>query len=76
MLFCQISDNGIGRDAAALLNQNRQFQHKSFATTANQKRVELINKTRKNKTEVTINDLVNEQNKACGTEVVIRIPLI
>ncbi|WP_445717983.1 histidine kinase [Flavobacterium sp.] len=76
VLFCQISDNGIGRDAAALLNQNRQFQHKSFATTANQKRVELINKTRKNKTEVTINDLVNEQNKACGTEVVIRIPLI
>ncbi len=76
VLICTIEDNGIGRNASAEINKNRAHLHQSFATTANQKRVELINKTRKNKTNVTIEDLHDSENNATGTKVIISIPLI
>lgn len=75
-LICTIEDNGIGRMASAEINKNRAHLHQSFATTANQKRVELINKTRKNKTNVTIEDLYDSENNPTGTKVIISIPLI
>jgi sensor histidine kinase YesM len=76
VLICTIEDNGIGRKASAEINKNRAHLHQSFATTANQKRVELINKTRKNKTNVTIEDLHDSDLNPTGTKVVITIPLI
>ena len=57
------------------MNATRAHLHKSFATTANQKRVELINKTKKNKTTVSIEDLFDVNENATGTRVVITIPL-
>ena len=75
MLICTIEDNGIGRTASGKLNATRAHLHKSFATTANQKRVELINKTKKNKTTVSIEDLFDVNENATGTRVVITIPL-
>ncbi len=75
MLICTIEDNGIGRKASAELNLSRSHSHKSFATTANQRRVELINKTKKNKTTVTIEDLQDVNMNALGTKVVIAMPL-
>lgn len=73
-LLCTITDNGIGREASAALNSKRAYLHKSFATSANAKRIELINKTRIRKTTVTIEDLHDENNKAQGTRVAIFIP--
>jgi hypothetical protein len=75
MLICTIEDNGIGRTASGKLNISRAHFHKSFATTANQKRVELINKTKKNKTTVSIEDLYDVDENAIGTRVVISIPV-
>ena len=75
ILICTIEDNGIGRAASAELNASRAHVHKSFATTANQRRVELINKTKKNKTTVVIEDLYDTNKMAVGTRVVITIPL-
>lgn len=73
-LICMINDNGIGREASELLNHKRAHLHKSFATSANLKRVELINKTREKKTSVTIEDLFDDNNNSKGTEVTITIP--
>jgi ligand-binding sensor domain-containing protein/two-component sensor histidine kinase len=75
-LICTIEDNGVGRKASTEINKNRVHLHQSFATTANQKRVELINKTRKNKTNVIIEDLYDSESNPSGTKVIISIPLI
>ncbi len=44
-LLVKIEDNGVGRKNAAILNESAVKQHQSFATEANTKRVELLNKS-------------------------------
>ncbi|WP_420572074.1 histidine kinase [Kordia sp.] len=74
-LLCEITDNGIGREAAQKLKENQAHYYKSFATRANTERVELINKDRLEKIKVNISDLTNENNQPTGTRVSIKIPL-
>ncbi|MFC7773360.1 sensor histidine kinase [Flavobacterium sp. GCM10027622] len=74
-LICTVTDNGIGRKASAEMHGKKAYLHKSFATSANQKRVELINKTRTKKTSVTIEDLHDSDFVATGTKVTILIPI-
>ncbi|MES2862885.1 MAG: histidine kinase [Bacteroidota bacterium] len=73
-ISCQILDNGIGRDASAILNQKR--KHQSFATQANQKRFEILNQSSKDKIELLIEDLFDENNRSIGTKVILIIPII
>jgi len=73
-ISCQIVDNGIGRDASAVLNQKR--KHQSFATKANQKRFEILNQSSKDKIELLIEDLFDENNRSIGTKVILIIPII
>lgn len=74
LLECIIEDNGIGRKASEEINKHRRELHKSFATSANEKRVELINKTRNKKVSVKIEDLKDVNQVAMGTRVIISIP--
>ncbi|EDP94213.1 possible sensor protein [Kordia algicida OT-1] len=74
-LICNITDNGIGREAAQKLKNSQINYYKSFATRANTERVELINKDRLQKIEVIISDLTDEKQQPTGTCVSIRIPL-
>lgn len=73
-LICVIEDNGVGRKASEQINKNRREHHKSFATSANQKRVELINKTRTKKISVYTEDLYDTNQNPIGTKVIINIP--
>ncbi|WP_397447022.1 sensor histidine kinase [Polaribacter sp. R77954] len=73
-LICKIKDNGVGREASLLINQKRNKLHKSFATSANQKRVDLLNQSNENSIELEIQDLY-ENNQATGTLVIVKIPL-
>jgi ligand-binding sensor domain-containing protein len=73
VLKCSIEDNGIGVKASEQLNKKKRPNHKSFATSANKKRVELLNTNRKNKIEIDIIDLT--QDDKTGTKVIITIPL-
>ncbi|WP_052467024.1 sensor histidine kinase [Psychroserpens damuponensis] len=75
ILVCEITDNGIGREASAKINSQRIKNHKSFATTANQKRIHLINRSQDKKVALTIDDLVNEKFEVAGTKVTITITL-
>lgn len=74
-LICRITDNGIGRKASKLINNEKRKQHASFATAANEKRIDLINTNREHKIVVNIQDLYNESNTATGTQVEIIIPI-
>lgn len=73
-LHCTLTDNGIGRKRAAEIKERQQEKFKSFSMNATQMRVNLLNRFRDKKFEVIINDLYKD-NRACGTEVHIRIPL-
>jgi two-component system, LytTR family, sensor kinase len=68
-LTCVVEDNGIGRQASAQINANRRQLHESFATSANAKRLELLNQNRDKKIGVTYKDLTE------GTLVSILIPV-
>lgn len=74
-LFCEVQDNGVGRVAAQRIKKLRMDNHQSFATSANEHRVTLLNKMRKNKIKVSILDLYMDSENATGTKVVIEIPI-
>lgn len=74
LLICEITDNGVGRKASTLLNQKKYKNHKSFATSANQRRISLLNKANEENLQVEIID-INKGNTATGTKVIIKIPL-
>lgn len=74
-LITKIDDNGIGRKRSAELNRIRSEYHASFASEANQKRLELLNKGRNNKLGVEYIDKTNDNGQSAGTTVIISIPL-
>ncbi|MBX2903566.1 MAG: histidine kinase [Chitinophagales bacterium] len=69
LLTCAVEDNGIGRAASTKINAHRNPLHESFSTSANAKRLELLNQNREEKIGVQYEDL--EQ----GTKVCILIPI-
>ena len=71
---CEIEDNGVGRERSAILQKNRPDKHQSFAMSATQKRLELLNHARKNTIFLEIKDLKDAQNQAIGTKIILHIP--
>jgi hypothetical protein len=74
-LIVIVEDNGIGRAAAAKVSVERADTHQPFATRANQKRLELINRNRSRKVFVHLEDLIDEFGLALGTRVKLTIPI-
>lgn len=70
-----IDDNGVGRIVAAQLNKDRLPGHQSFATTANSKRLELLNQNKAESVNVVYIDKTDELGKPLGTKVVITIKI-
>lgn len=70
-LCCIVEDNGVGRKRSQAINQRRS-QHQSFATHANQKRIDLLNATHQQQIELNVIDLPNES----GTRVEILFPIV
>ncbi|WP_042277505.1 sensor histidine kinase [Nonlabens tegetincola] len=73
IIIC-VTDNGIGREASQELKKQQNRYHKSFATYANQERVDLLNSKRHAKLSVKIIDLKDNNEQSCGTQVCITIP--
>ncbi|MEN1784920.1 MAG: histidine kinase [Bacteroidota bacterium] len=67
-----IEDNGIGVQASKAYNKNKPYT--SFATNANEHRLELMNFKRAKKIRVTVTDLENDGKAVAGTSVIISIP--
>jgi anti-sigma regulatory factor (Ser/Thr protein kinase) len=70
-----IDDNGVGRERSKEINKNR-IAHYSFATAANEKRIDLINQNVDKKTKLKIIDKVNIDGSSAGTTVIITIPMV
>ncbi len=68
-LICNIQDNGIGRKRSQEIQKVHPKRHKSFATSATQKRLDLLNYGRQNRILVNVLDLPN------GTRVELQIPI-
>ncbi len=73
-LYCIIQDNGIGIKASSLIN-NTNFHHQSFATSAIQERINLMNSNREEKISIKTINLHDEKGAPCGTRVIVQIPL-
>ena len=74
-LIITIDDNGIGRKRSTEINETKREKHQSFATKANQKRLEILNQNTQNKVLVDFIDNFDDQNQAIGTKVIITIPI-
>lgn len=72
---CLIQDNGVGRARSAQIKQAQNIHYDSFASSATQKRLNLLNYNQQKHITATIKDLVDEQGKGIGTAVYICIPL-
>ena len=73
MLCCTITDNGIGRKAAAEIRSKRNNKSRSFSTSAMEKRFALLRKYYKPNLGFAYTDL-EENNIPAGTQVIVKIP--
>ena len=74
-LYCSVSDNGMGRQAAAQKN-TRAKTHESKALEITKRRLELL-KTKKGITpSLEIIDLKDKNNRPAGTKVLLRLPVL
>lgn len=64
-LIIRVTDNGIGRDAAAAKKSS--YEKKSLGISIIQKRLSLIGKNTKNNNELIYKDLRDENGNPCGT---------
>ena len=74
-LICSVKDNGVGRAASAKVKTGQHIEYQSRGMELTAKRIELLNTEVTHKASVTIIDLIDDNNIALGTEVVLKIPL-
>lgn len=74
-LCITIDDNGVGREKAGAINQSKKEKPQSFSTSANARRIELLNKERSTSIEVVYIDKQATNEEPAGTTVIISVPL-
>jgi len=75
LLKCEISDNGIGRKAAAELKNKSAAGNKSSAIAITEERLKRFGKESQQDASIQIVDLMDENGLDCGTKVIINIPV-
>jgi hypothetical protein len=75
LLSVTIDDNGIGRKRSGELNKIKAEKYRSFSTSANEKRLELLNKGKIEKIKVTTTDKTTASGISTGTTITLSIPL-
>jgi LytS/YehU family sensor histidine kinase len=75
-LVCRITDNGIGRKAAAEVEKNVGRKHKSVGMQLTRDRLRDLNSEANAKLSCVIDDLEDEAGHALGTRVTIVIPMV
>ena len=75
LLKCTVTDNGIGRQNAAMKLKTE--EKKSMAIELTEKRIAILSQTEKKESKsVRIHDLYDEDGQAGGTKVEVMLPLI
>ena len=75
LLHIEITDDGVGRERAAELKSKSAGKHKSFGMQVTADRIRMINQLYNIQTQAQIVDLVDSFGEACGTRVVLEIPV-
>ncbi len=75
LLECVVEDNGVGRKKAGELKAVNPIEYQSRGMSLTAERIALLNEGKERKTEVIIEDLLNEEGKAGGTRVKVLFPL-
>ena len=75
LIYCEVTDNGIGREAAQKIKESKKKEHKSAAIQLTRERIKLFRKLYSDKFELEITDLFDEHNRPLGTRVVAIFPL-
>jgi len=70
-LICTIDDNGIGRKAAVEIERDNTLKSKSHGLIVTGKRLSIYNDSEKD--QITVIDKNDENGKASGTTVIIKI---
>ncbi len=74
LLECRIRDNGVGREKAAMLREERRPGHSSMALEVTRERLDAM-KNGPDYAALEYYDVINKEGKVAGTQVVIRLPL-
>ncbi|HEX6168275.1 MAG TPA: histidine kinase [Chitinophagaceae bacterium] len=72
-LYCVIRDNGIGRKKASELRSQLSEHHKSMGLQITKERLAIIEEQQIKESPMEIEDMVDENGKAAGTKVTVRI---
>ena len=75
ILFCKITDDGVGRKKAAELKSKSSLTYKSMGMRITADRIAILQQQKQDNTFVSVNDLVFPDNSPAGTEVLIKIPV-
>lgn len=70
-IIIEIEDNGVGRKSAEKMRKSE--QHLSFSTTANQKRLAIMNELYEKDIKVRIEDVVDTSDRPSGTKIYIEL---
>ena len=73
-LVCTVEDNGVGRPDNNHIKAFSGFKKESLGIKLTEERLEVISKTKKTKSHLLIDDLVDAYNKPAGTRVKIVLP--
>ena len=73
ILNCIITDNGVGRQLAGILNSKSVEKEKSMGLKITKERLALLNQEWDNQTFYRIEDLYDEKGLASGTKVNLQI---
>ncbi|MCK6694190.1 MAG: histidine kinase, partial [Thermoanaerobaculia bacterium] len=72
-LICTIEDNGIGREAAALMGNSNTMKRQSQGLKITEARIRQANNSESDLSPVQFIDLYDDKGQACGTRVVLQI---
>ncbi|PLW98740.1 MAG: hypothetical protein C0593_04845, partial [Marinilabiliales bacterium] len=72
---CVIEDNGVGRAVAAQNKSHKNLGHTSKGMKITTDRIRMLNKEEQERYRLEVIDLFNNEGKACGTRVVIVLPV-
>ncbi len=74
-LICTITDNGIGREKASQLKkESMETYHESTSLKVTEERLEQLNNTHE-QGSIHIEDMKDVNGNACGTKIILRIPI-
>ena len=75
ILYCKITDDGVGRKQASLNTGTSHVARKSLGMRITADRIALLQQQKDTNTSISITDLVLPDGNAAGTEVLIKIPV-